>query len=335
MCEVALSNLANAINAELDPTKDFVPSLVFFRNSQCAGGFFPNQGGAFTTNTWKAGETLNASQWNNQAAALFIPFNFKTVLLTSNAGRTSTLLGPYLIPDLSTVTWQNNLAGQVDDNMQNDPIKSVLLVTVATWESESVYSMCMGKIGFIGNFALDRYKPQSTRCDAYMQTNWCVSHPDNEECGCFKDLVSIQAKSQDLKVNLPVLCFGQTCALKNTYKTNNILSQPCSITICQQTINSTPGIINAGEDTIFCAGQFFNEQGILPAPVNILPANPSDTGVTNTGTPFYVWIMVGVSGILFVLLVFLLFGSRPKPNNSSVLAELRRLEKPLATSTST
>jgi len=329
MCESVFANFANAINGVSDLTQDLVPSPLLFSGTQCGGVFYPNSGGSFLSNPFQTGDTITGTNWGSlipgQILSFFIPFNVQSVTLQSVAGRTSTFLGPFSLSDVSSIVWQKNGANPADENMFNDPIQSFAFNQIANWLTESVYNMCNGRTSFVSGFPLTRYAPQSDRCDAFMTNEWCPAHPTNIECGCFSDLVVIQQKSKELGVNLPVLCYGESCALKPTYKTSAMLTQQCSVTICQQTINSTPGIINAGNDTIFCAGQFFNEHGSIPLPPNVVPAPAADVAGPKS-TPFYVWIMVGMSAILFILLIFLLFGSRPKKVSKNILTQLQELQ---------
>jgi hypothetical protein len=182
----------------------------------------------------------------------------------------------------------------------------------------------MGRTEFLGPYNLFRYTPQSDSCDAWMRDNWCVNNINNVECACFEELPGIEAKSAALKVDLPVICFGPTCATQNTYKTQQMLSKPCNLTVCQQTVNTTPGVINEGDDTVFCGGQFFKPTGEIAQPT-ITIINNDDT-VGNTSTPFYVWIMLGVSGLLFLLLIYLLFAPSEK-KKPSILREIEKIQK--------
>ncbi len=329
MCESLYENFASAINGVSDLTQDLVPGPLLFSNTQCGGVFYPNSGGTFLSTPFQVGDKITATQWGSlipgKIQSLFIPFNFQSVTLQSAAGRTSIFLGPYSLSDVASTVWQKNAANQADENMLNDPIQSIAFTQIANWISDSVLSMCNGRISFVSGFALKRYAPQSDRCDAFMTNEWCPDHLTNTECGCFSDLVTIEKKSKEMGVNLPVLCYGESCALKKTYKTGSMLTQQCSITICQQTINSSPGIINAGNDTIFCGGQFFDEHGSIPLPPHVVPASSASTPALK-GTPFYVWIMIGVSAILFILLIFLLFGSRPKKASKNILTQLQELQ---------
>jgi len=330
MCDILFQNYAAAINGVADPSTDLVPTFLLFEYTECSGNFFPNEDGvSFQTNTFTQGQTTNVSHWqpviNTQIPqSFFIPFNFQNVVMSSFVGRTSTFLGPFYSSDVSTLNWQTNPTGLGLSSMADDPIVLVTFNYVFTWQNQGVLPMCMGHTGYIGPFSLNRYQPQSTRCDYFMTNQWCNTYIQNNECGCFADLPAIEAQSASLHVNLPVICFGSNCATKTTYKTNNMISQPCNLTICEQTILSSPNIINAGTDTVFCGGQFFNDTGVipLPPPVSPLPA-PSEP---SSGTPFYVWIMLAVSAILFVLLIFLLFAEKPT-KESSLLHQIRKISK--------
>ncbi len=116
---------------------------------------------------------------------------------------------------------------------------------------------CMGNLLYYGGIAIDRYKPQSPFCDQYMK-HYCLTHVDEDACGCFKDEASIIAKSEVDQVALPVTCYGPNCSSKNSYKTLAMKQVPCSRMLCKQVIK---GIKEAGDNVITCNGQYFNHNG--------------------------------------------------------------------------
>ncbi len=325
MCEAFQQNYAVAVNGFASDTSDLVPTMVVFDSTQCDGQHFPSDATPIPpTNPFVQTQTLHSADWGGfTIQSLVVPFNFVIVELVSVAGNTAQLLGPTFLPDLGLVRWQTG--GTKPPTMTADPIATIQFASVSNWDFQ-VFSQCMGDLQFIGTTPLTRFTGQSERCDTFMPTQWCVGnnltlYPN--QCSCIVELPEIEAESQKLGVDLPVICFGQTCATTASYKTNNMMSKPCNITVCQQTISSTPGIINEGQDTVFCGGTFFNAAGNIVAP-SITPL-PPPSNAQQAGTPFYVWIMLGVSAILFAVLIYLLFSEKPK-KETSVLRQIRKLQ---------
>jgi hypothetical protein len=205
-----------------------------------------------------------------------------------------------------------------------DYIASITFNSIQSWIPTNMIEMCFGETRYIDVYPLTRYYPQSQRCDTFMTTQYCPQpgNASSDACSCIAEQPALEAQSKILKTTLPVVCFGQKCATTASYKTNNMLSQPCNLTICQQIISSTPGIVNEGQDTIFCGGRFYESNGNIVQPsISILP--PATT--SSEETPFYVWIMLGVSAVLFAILVILLFSDKPK-KDTSILKQLRKMQ---------
>lgn len=326
MCEDFINVYAANINTVNSDTTDLQPTVVLFTDPQCGGALFPETSGAVSSNSFVQGQTLTRNvDFAMIPAALYLPFDFVQVTLTSDAGRSSLLLGPLTLPNLSLVNWQQPEGGVTNPDMVSDPIKTITFTSLQSWTS-SVFDMCMGETRFVGPYPLSRFYPQSERCDYFMTNQFCnnpinVAH-EPDACSCITEEPAIEAQSQQLGVTLPVICFGTACATTRSYKTNNMLSQPCNLTICQQIISSTPGIVNEGQDTIFCGGQFYKANGSIVAP-SVSPDSAPTT--SSESTPFYVWIMLAVSAVLFVVLVILLFMDRPK-KEVSILRQLRKMQ---------
>ncbi len=326
MCEATFLRYADAINDVLDSNTDLEPGPLLYSGVDCTQSQYPtNSGIDFVSNTLTSGSVIQrnvTAGWNFVATSLFFPFNFREVKLENEAkSQSSTLIGPFFISDLSTVRWQSDPSASA--TLLSDPVTYITFVTVMNWTQQALVPMCMGKREFIGPYPLSRYYPQTNRCDEFMANVWCPSALSNPECACFQDQPGVISKGESLGVVLPVLCFGEDCATRDSYKTQQMLDAPCNITVCQQTINSTPGIVNEGEDVIFCGGRFYNQEGSVAAP-SISPIDQS-TQVPEAAAPFYVWIMLGVSGILFLVLVYLLFGRPPKNDGSSILKQLKKI----------
>lgn len=320
-------NYAAQINGVLDPSADTVPTMVLFADSDCNGLTYPLPvSGNLPSNQYTTTQTIYLAQYNLIPRSVYIPFNFVSVSMTSRSGTyQSTFLGPVLLPDLTLVRWQTPFGGGNNPNMFDDYIASITFNSIQSWVPTNVLNMCFGETRYIDVYPLIRYYPQSDRCDTFMTTQYCnqTSNSTSDVCSCIAEQPALEAQSKTLGVTLPVVCFGKKCATTASYKTNNMLSQPCNLTICQQIISSTPGIVNEGQDTIFCGGRFYESNGNLVQPsISILPA-PS---TSSESTPFYVWIMLGVSAVLFAILVILLFSDKPK-KDTTVLQQIQKMQK--------
>lgn len=328
MCDAWSENYAAQINTFNSTTSDLQPTLVLFGSTDCGGTFFPEALSQVPSNPFVQAQRLVAGiDFALVPASLYIPFNFFTVVMTSQSGTySSTFLGPVTLPNLTLVRWQTPASATANPTMASDPIHTITFSALQPWTS-SLFEMCMGETRYVDAFPLSRYYPQSERCDYFMSQQFC-NNPVNQAnnpgpCACLIEEPGLEAESKKLGVTLPVVCFGEGCATERSYKTNNMMSQPCNLTICQQIISSTPGIINEGQDTIFCGGQFYKANGTIVAP-SLTPL-PAPSNQQQEGTPFYVWIMLGVSAVLFVVLVVLLFTERP-PKEVSVLRQIRKMQ---------
>jgi hypothetical protein len=169
-----------------------------------------------------------------------------------------------------------------------------------------------------------------------MEKVFCAnaSNIDKDECACIKDLTTVTEKSLQLKVSLPVICFGENCAQKNSYKTKGMVQQPCNFTICQQIFNQAPDIFVGSENKIFCSGRFFNDVNLANSTnannagtVSDLDISDTPNRVTKNEFPFYVWIMLGIGSLLFIVLIYLMFGPKPKNNSTSLNNKIDPLTK--------
>ncbi len=307
--------------------------MVLFNSTLCGGSYYPQDAGGVQSNPFSQNQTITSADWLFNIESIIIPFNFIIVNLTSEASvgdgkdaETTSFLGPTFLPDLSLVRWQKSpVSPPPYMNASGHRIASINFQSIRPWDF-SVFEQCMGEPQYIGVFPLSRFNGQSQRCDTFMPTQWCVGANLQQyatECACIIEEPTIEAESKQLGVALPVICFGEGCATGFSYKTNNMLSKPCNITVCQQTISSTPGIVNEGTDTVFCGGQFYNSKGTLAQP-SVTPI-PPPSNAQQEGTPFYVWIMLGVSAVLFAVLIYLLFSEAPK-KDTNVLRQIRKLQ---------
>lgn len=318
MCDDTLENYRDAIDAVSDPHSDLVPTLLFFSEPNCAGSFEPNSGGDFVTNPY----TIDTYAIPLGAfKSFFMPFNFLEVTFTRGA-LTSTFQGPYTEINISNQVWQSDATSSWADF----PPTQFQVKELNGWLTQAVVTMCTGKPEFIDDFPLRRYLPQSERCDTFMQSTWCQGKTrlNTDTCACFEELPAIEAKSKEVGVNLSVRCFGFKCATTDAYATFNMLNQPCNLTVCEQLIQESPGVIDSATNTVFCGGQFFNQQGVVPNP-STSPIPSVSSNVSPDATPFYTWIMVGAAGLIFVVLVVLLFLPQTK-KKSNLLQQIKRLK---------
>lgn len=332
MCDTFSANYVAQLNTFDPASSDLIPTTVLFLDPNCGGTFFPEAGSSVPSNVFQTAQSIVRDvDFNFIPASIFIPFNFSYIIMYSSSGQyMSTFLGPVTLPNLQLVRWMNiNPSGTtpIMPTMLEDPVLTITFKTVEQW-SAALFTMCMGETRYVNGFPLSRFYPQSERCDYFMTNQFC-SVPLNQTqyadaCACIVEQPALEAKGAKVGVPLPVVCFGTQCATQLSYKTNNMMAQPCNLTICQQVISSSPGIINQGQDTIFCGGQFFKTNGTL-----IVPSVTPQPDVPNSGkgedNPFYVWVMLGVSATLFVILIVLLFTEKPK-KEVSVLRQLRKLQ---------
>lgn len=309
MCDAFLQRYSEAINNSPDINTDIIPTIILFSEPNCTGMMSPTDGkGGFTTNTLTENSNVNIPF---TPKSLYIPFNFQQVTI-SNGTEKSDIIGPMTITDVKTTYFTSN------PNIPMDTLNQIEIKKITNWENVNVYNQCMGRGAYIGLFYLNRFQPQSFRCDTFM-TQYC-SKPENinsDACACFKELPDIIQKSEELKVELPVICFGEKCSTLNSYKTRNMLSNPCNLTICQQIINQSPGIINDTQTSVYCSGQFYTKSDnaittVIPnTTTTVTVVVPATNQKTTNQTSIYSWVILGISGLLFLLLIFLLF-SKPE-----------------------
>lgn len=309
MCEAALQNYATFINSN-----DTIPTMLFWSNTNCTRKMGPIQtNGDFPiVDNFPIDEKVNVTIVDT--LSFFIPFNISEVtFFGSTPGTTSVFRGPRTITDTTLINWQ---VGSTTSSMFSVPIIAVEIKMKDNWNLD-VRDMCMGQSHTIGGYPLERFLPASEQCDFFMTNQYCIgANLENDEvCGCFVELPSILALSESQGVDLPVLCFGQKCATQRTYKTSSILNKPCNMTLCEQVFNSSTGILGNVDATIFCGGHFYDNKGSLALPqVTPLP----DQTATNppTDTPYFVWIILGVSIVLLVTLSALMFSRNKQPQIS-------------------
>lgn len=319
MCEAVLERYASEINAVDDDNVDVIPSILLFSGKDCAGSMWPNNGGADfpTTNPFANGSTTAVPLDSQAVGSILIPFPFHTVKFSDNV-TTLPISGPFTILDMADVGLTT--------------VKTIEIVDSSDWNSVVLPSACGGTLKRIGKYGLTRYQPQTSRCDAFM-TNLCntATNPAaNPLCGCFVDETDLENRVQTLGVNLPVTCFGPRCAGDSVaYRTAVMAAEACNLTICQQTIQASPGVIQDGEFTIYCGGQYYQRNGQVITP----PAASSQTGTTanaasattSSASQWISYAVLGAGMFICLILVFLIFSPKARIGNDPVLQQIQSL----------
>jgi hypothetical protein len=323
MCDDLLEWYALRINAIQSDTDDLVPSVLFFSAADCSGYMWPNDcRGDFPTgisgdckeNVAFSVGTKTTFPPGFTPLSVFVPFHTHHILLTDSVhGTKLDLMGPFVVSDLTTYS---SLA----------PTDFTVL-DASDWTTVVLPSACVGNTKYIGRTPLVRYQPQSSRCDVIV-TQLCQQPNGNPLCGCFADLVDIEARSQVLGVSMPVTCFGPRCSAGIAYRTAAMVGETCNLTICKQTIVSTPGVIQDGSYTIYCGGRFFDKQGNLIQPVaSVEEVAPSSSSNSSTASVWVPYIVVGVGMLICLILVFLIFSPKPRMSMDATFSQLQLLEK--------
>jgi hypothetical protein len=100
--------------------------------------------------------------------------------------------------------------------------------------------------------------------------------------------------------------------------------ETCNLTICKQTILSSPGIIQDGNYTIYCGGHFFDKQGALIQPVASVPDKEAAAPISSASV-WVPYIVVGVGMLICLILVFLIFSPKPRMSVDATFSQLQRL----------
>lgn len=318
MCTVQLQNYTSFLDSA---DEDYVPSILLWSQSDCTAKMFPsdNKTASFPIDDqFPIGQEILVPF--AQTFAIFIPFTVTSVTFVGSfPENTSTFRGPLLISNTNLLNWQHG------NWVPMTAIRLVIVNGVRDWV-QSRRDMCMGQDHTIGSNILQRYNSGTERCDLFMTNEYCVGDTlDNDEaCACLKEIPDIMSLSNSLHVDLPVLCFGVQCATGNTYKTNAILSKPCNMTLCEQLLNTTGTETGTIEAMIYCGGKFYDNPGTFALPQTTpLPNQAPPTKPTET--PYFVWIILGVSGVLLIFVAMLMFA---KTNNAQPLVSNQTSFKP-------
>jgi hypothetical protein len=306
--------------------------MIFFKGKYCSDHFKPTTSGggigdySFELNTsYDLSGNLPGAEnigFEHAPSSIFVPFNYTSVQLISGDGsKTKTIRGPFYTDDITSFTWDDGtIISSATGNLNS--VGAFTPLEKLDWYETILPKACMNKIYSIGPFALERFSPQSQRCDYFIEKfcNEGDNLKNNVICGCFDDLITIKGQSALAGVDLPVMCFGEKCASTRTYKTVSMLSKPCNITICRQILNEiTEDYLNTSKQRIYCSGHFFENTGELS---KTLPDSLDDvTETPSSGTSFVVWIVLGVSILLFGLVIYLMF-SKKTPVKDSLVEDL-------------
>lgn len=340
MCDAFLQQYSSIINQDSNLTTDIIPTVILFSNNYCTDIYKPSTNGGIGTADYQINElyqiygdsypTSTKINLPTPPRSLFVPFNYTSITFYNrDQSLSKTIQGPFYTSDVTSLNWdypnQNIQISSITNN--HNSIELMEPIEKLDWNTQVLPKACMGKKYSIGVFELDRFNSPGQRCDYFMQ-DYC-NQGDNlstlTACGCFEDLISIKEKSIEAGVDLPVLCFGEKCASSRTYKTTGILNKPCNITLCRQIMNETAtNFFNESKQTIYCAGHFYDNTSDLEQSIPTPLANNAET--PSSGESFYVWIILGVSALLFILLIFLMF-TRRKPKTTSVVDQLTKIKE--------
>lgn len=312
MCDAFFQSYANEISSFSDTAQDMAPTILTFSGPNCTGTFSPNTDGGHTKPQAYPvkGETINVPI---QPKSFYIPPGVTVSARSDTGSHLGTYHGPWLVEDTSKHTYPGSslLASE-------HPVVKFIVVTAESWEDTVVPRMCMDEPMYLSGNPLVRYTMGSDRCDQYTQDTYCKRNPGAELCNCIEGIARI-AKLGTLKdgtkVSVPVTCFDDLCATTKSYKTSAMQKQPCNFTICQQKINLIgENIFDGSTHEVFCGNTFFSDEAAENAEPTISDKEftSSTVATSTTETPYYVWVMIGVSGVIFILLIFLMFSPKPK-----------------------
>jgi hypothetical protein len=310
MCDSVLLQYASLLNNLQFESRE--PTILLFSGFDCSGNMTPSNFGASTLNTNQTYPVPSTTR------SFFIPFHMTQVLVTRSGdpSTSSTFFGPFVVRDTRLISW---LDGPQRNTAIGDGLGAYTIQTKLNW-STAIMAMCTGQSRAIGINPLLKYDPQGATCDEFM-LNYCQQPANRTQdvCGCFADQTSLVVKEQELRVALPVTCFGTRCAKGRAYKTSNMTTLPCNLTVCQQVIQTAPGVINDSDTFLYCGGSFFDRAGQAQptSPLLSLPPNTDDQDRDTEQTSLYTWILYGISAVMFLLLIFLLFGAKPAAPRTS------------------
>lgn len=271
----------------------------------------------------------------------YVPPNYKVHFYKTNPIENQTIASPDLtIEPNTTVNNTNSLilsSGERLINVNGD-VKTMNAPFVIVQKLESLFDMVFNTCTknqqyFVGpsQSLSDVYIGGQTTCDRFMNS-YCSSnaHANEDVCTCFQrqKLLDFQYGKD---ANISVQCFDKACLESNTaYKNNDMrLADNCSLSICQKVIDNSKVLNNVNNDNIVCAKD--NQATTLPpipkktntsneqsnandqynnASSNVPPR--STTRTTDREYPFYAWLFLGLTIVMFIIVFILFFVRRKK-----------------------
>jgi len=180
-----------------------------FSEKNFNGVSFPNTTSAFTKNTTYLVAALNLPSTNLQS--FYVPYGTKLI-----------------------ISGTNELIGSLSSSDCTSAYPYTQGITSLRWEELSTFvdekAQCNGYQMYFGNSAVKLYQGQSKECDEFFKT-YCESNPtDVSNCSCFQDETKLKLTFPDQ--SLPVTCLGKNCVKYNSYQTNQMKSEICTVKLC-------------------------------------------------------------------------------------------------------
>lgn len=249
----------------------------------------------------------------NETLSILVPENWK-VRIDRGGQKLLEVNGPYIMT--------NNCALYSVESSSNDPwflitdeVTFTLLADPTTYRVRS----CLGVPVYFYSVLYQQpaFKPQSERCDAFMQTFYTegstLTPPDAElqarAVACFKGQETLNDRFPDLTV--PVICFDAACRYGG-YATAEMIRDECTAPVCQKYLSGPDGkvVIDPGT-TIQCGDRTWTLEQIdaieneLDATATPTPVKPPDV------TPGLNWleggIIIGVAILVAVALGIVIY----------------------------
>ena len=263
--------------------------------------------------------------------SFYVPGNWSMEVYDKDRALVGTFHGPKLaviganvrtLPGGSRAPMSHHTARSLKFHRQRvgDPTRT------ATWE-ENQLRLALGQATLhVAGHPLRAWLPQSHFADLFMQHYCLEKHRDNhDECACFRDQEALlhtysEKAGFSPPIRLPVTCYGRNCGTKG-YRTHEMAKQTCSYELCVADLTAEgKRISNTGTSELYCAGKIFKSDpeaaaaaasnANAPTRVVHLPAHQAGGAAADTAdvkTPYSTWVMLGVGGLVFCMLLFFLF----------------------------
>lgn len=262
--------------------------IVFFEQSSCDGViklFDPKQTSFIS----------DVQAWfGSMPSAMFLPFNLPIVELVFADNTIQFVSGPVFITPL------NNL-------------KSLNVVQMLDWETQVLLPGCLGlQEWFVNSNKMLDISPQTTFCDDFM-IQYCAKadHVSDKPCACFADISTVQDMSDLTGINYPVNCFGSNCVSLGGYQTYAMMSTPCSVTSCVQSLSvnaSNASSTSNLEQTTHCTGSYFETLNLNSSSQMTTAPTPG----SSTQSVFSLVLQIGFTVVLFVIVLLVFFPKMSK-----------------------